>query len=106
MRRAGSGGRGRCEVPPDPPQGLAAEQWLQAALFLRHCFSAVCARPAHSELQNAVSLCNLTTRAEHLASSCFLAGYGATVSGFVFIVHVTAAMLIGGRGWVWGEGQR
>lgn len=97
MQRAGSGGRGRCEVPQIFPRGL---KWSSGSRLLSSCVTAsvLSARPAYSELQNAVSLCSLTTRAEHLASSSFLAGYGATVSGFVFIVHVTAAMLMGGRG--------
>lgn len=65
-QRAGSGGGGKCQAPADLHQRFGVEQGLQAVLFLHYYFSAVCARTACSEMQNAASLCNLTTRAEHL----------------------------------------
>lgn len=78
VQRAGSGGRGTCQAPADVQQQLVVEQQLLAAL-LHHC-GAGYARTAHRKPRNAASLCDPTTRAECLAWSCFLGGYGAAVS--------------------------
>lgn len=80
---------------PHTSSAVVFSKWLQAALFLHHYFGAVCARTACSEFQNAASLCEPTTRAERLAWSCILAGYGATV---IVFVHVIAAMFMSSVG--------
>lgn len=92
MQSSGSGGGEKCQAPTH------LKQWFSASgsRLLSSCITTLVLSVQGQPVVNSRTLlCEPTTRAERLAWSCILAGYGATV---IVFVHVTAAMFMSSVG--------